>query len=52
LTGDPAAENSLQRPVVILPREEAVGQFATGQIESVGSHSFVILRIPTRVAAP
>ena len=51
LTGDPAAENSLQRPAVVLPREEAVAQFATGQVESVGSHALVILRIPTRAAA-
>jgi alpha-N-arabinofuranosidase len=51
LTGDPAAENSLQRPAVDLPREEAVAQFATGQVESVGSHALVILRIPTRAAA-
>jgi alpha-N-arabinofuranosidase len=48
LTGDPAAENSLQRPVVVVPREEAVAQFAPGHVEPVGAYSFVILRIPTR----
>jgi alpha-N-arabinofuranosidase len=51
LTGDPAAENSIQRPVVIVPREEAVAQFSAGHVEPVGAHSFVILRIPTRAAA-
>jgi alpha-N-arabinofuranosidase len=51
LTGDPAAENSLQRPVVVVPREEPVAQFAAGQVESVGPHALVILRIPTRASA-
>jgi alpha-N-arabinofuranosidase len=51
LTGDPAAENSLQRPVVIVPRDEPVAQFAAGHVERVGSHAFVILRVPTRAAA-
>jgi alpha-N-arabinofuranosidase len=50
LTGDPIAENSLQRPVVIVPREEAVAQFAAGHVEAVGAHAFVILRIPTRAS--
>jgi alpha-N-arabinofuranosidase len=45
LTGDPAAENSLQRPTVIVPREEAVAQFATDHVEKLGPHSLTILRL-------
>jgi len=48
LTGDPAAENSIARPSVVVPREEPVAQFAAGHVEPVGAHAFVILRIPTR----
>jgi alpha-N-arabinofuranosidase len=50
LTGDPAAENSLGKPAVIVPREEPVARFAAGHVESVGAHAFVILRIPTRAS--
>ena len=46
LTGDPAAENSLQRPTIIVPREEAIAQIAAGHVERLGPHSLTILRVP------
>jgi alpha-N-arabinofuranosidase len=56
LTGDPAAENSLQRPTIVVPREEAVAQIAADHVERLGAHSLTILRVPagagTGPAAP
>jgi hypothetical protein len=56
LTGDPAAENSLQRPTIIVPREEPIAQLATDHVEKLGPHSLTILRLPggagTGAAAP
>ena len=46
LTGDPAAENSLQRPTIVVPREEAIAQIAAGHVEHLGPHSLTILRVP------
>jgi alpha-N-arabinofuranosidase len=46
LTGDPAAENSLQRPTIVVPREEAIAQIAAGHVERLGPHSLTILRVP------
>ncbi len=51
LTGDPSAENSLQRPTVIAPREEAVAQFGPDHIEKLGPNSLTILRVPTGTRA-
>ena len=50
LTGDPSAENSLQRPTIVVPREEAVAQFGADHVEKVGPHSLTILRVPTATA--
>ena len=56
LTGDPAAENSLQRPTIIVPREEAIAQLTADHVERLGAHSLTILRVPagagTGQAAP
>ena len=46
LTGDPAAENSLQRPTIVVPREEAIAQIAADHVERLGPHSLTILRVP------
>jgi hypothetical protein len=46
LTGDPAAENSLQRPTIVVPREEAIAQIAADHVERLGAHSLTILRVP------
>ena len=54
LTGDPSAENSLQRPTIVVPREEAVAQFGADHVEKLGPNSLTILRVPgvtTRAAA-
>ena len=48
LTGDPAAENSLQRPTIVVPREEAVATFAADHVEHLGPNSLTILRLQTR----
>jgi alpha-N-arabinofuranosidase len=47
LTGDPAAENSLQRPTVVVPREETLAPMAADHVEKLGPHSLTILRVPT-----
>ena len=47
LTGDPSAENSLQRPTIVVPREEAVAQFGADHVEKLGPHSLTILRLRT-----
>ena len=46
LTGDPTAENSLQRPTIVLPREEAIGQITADHVERLGAHSLTIVRVP------
>jgi alpha-N-arabinofuranosidase len=46
LTGDPSAENSLQRPTVIAPREDALASFGADHVEKLGPHSLTILRVP------
>jgi alpha-L-arabinofuranosidase len=51
LTGDPSAENSVQRPTVVAPREEALTQIAADHVEKLGPHSLTILRVPTGAAA-
>ena len=47
LTGDPSAENSLQRPTIVVPREEPIAQLAAGHVERLGPHSLTILRLRT-----
>jgi alpha-L-arabinofuranosidase len=47
LTGDPSAENSLQRPTIIVPREEAMAALAADHVERLGPHSLTILRLRT-----
>ena len=47
LTGDPAAENSLQRPTIIVPREEAIAALAADHVEHLGPNSLTILRLRT-----
>ena len=51
LTGDPAAENSLQRPTIIVPREEAIAALAADHVEHLGPNSLMILRLRTGEAA-
>ena len=51
LTGDPAAENSLQRPTIIVPREEAIAALTAGHVEHLGPNSLTILRLPSGAAA-
>jgi alpha-L-arabinofuranosidase len=51
LTGDPSAENSLQRPTIIVPREQPIAQITADHVERLGAHSLTILRVPVGAGA-
>ncbi len=51
LGGDPSAENSLQRPAIVVPREEALASFGADHVEKLGPNTLTILRVPTGAAA-